>query len=411
MSYLLIRGDARRIPLADKSVHMVLTSPPYYGLRDYGCAGQIGLEETPEQYISTLADVFREVRRVLRDDGVVWLNLGDSYSSSLSNQNGRSREGFHGGNTERWVSQGHRCRSDCGLAPKQLLGIPWRVAFALQADGWYLRADCVWSKPNPMPESVRDRPTKSHEYIFLLAKSVAYYYDADAVREPWVRDYTAEKPRLRGKSSDGRFLTSNRAILTVGGKEEGGIQAHPLGRNRRSVWTIATQPLKAAHFATMPPKLAALCIKAGTSQKGCCPRCGALWRRRVRKSRVATRPGTDSKVNRASQHADSPYEGHSGMIVGNRDPKRYTTVTRTVDWESACTCLEPRPVPCVVLDPFGGAGTTPLVATALGRHGIALDLKPEYLALARRRIERPHVRHVGTGQGADLPLFAHLEDP
>jgi DNA modification methylase len=399
MSYLLIRGDAQRIPLADKSVHMVLTSPPYYGLRDYGCAGQIGLEETPEQYTSTLVDVFREVRRVLRDDGVVWLNLGDSYSSSPSNQNGRSREGFHGGNTERWVSQGRRCRSDCGLAPKQLLGIPWRVAFALQDDGWYLRADCVWSKPNPMPESVRDRPTKSHEYVFLLTKSERYFYDAGAVQECSI--YCG--PPKPGKQAQTAYtgLRFHSDQLGIGGKD--GF------RNRRSVWTIATQPLKAAHFATMPPKLAVPCIKAGTSRKGCCPRCGAPWRRRVRKSRLATRPGTDSKVNDALKSIVNHV--HHAAQVGNRDPLRHTTDIRTVGWESTCTCLEPRPVPCVVLDPFGGAGTTPLVATALGRHGIALDLKPEYLALARRRIERPHARHVGTGQGADLPLFAHLEDP
>jgi DNA modification methylase len=400
MSYLLIRGDARRIPLADGSVHCVVTSPPYYGLRDYGCAGQIGLEETPEQYVSTLVDVFREVRRVLRDDGTMFLNLGDSYNGGGGfSPDAPSNQGKAISRRAKTFESRKRIGWD-GLKPKDLIGIPWRVAFALQADGWYLRSDIIWSKLSPMPESVRDRPTKSHEYVFLLTKSEKYFYDVYAVAEPASDPDRPAQPAYRRALRGDPYAGQNRETWGDAGR-----------RNRRSVWTITTQPLKAAHFATMPPKLAALCIKAGTSRKGCCPRCGAPWRRRVRKSRVATRPGTDSKVNRASQHADSLYEGHSGMIVGNRDPKRHTTVSRMVGWESTCTCLEPRPVPCVVLDPFGGAGTTPLVAIALGRHGIALDLNPEYLALARRRIERPHARHVGTVAGADLPLFAHLEDP
>jgi DNA modification methylase len=404
MSYLLIRGDARRIPLADKSVHMVLTSPPYYGLRDYGCAGQIGLEETPEQYVSTLVDVFREVRRVLRDDGTMFLNLGDSYNGGGGfSPDAPSNQGKAISRRAKTFESRKRIGWD-GLKPKDLIGIPWRVAFALQADGWYLRSDIIWSKPSPMPESVRDRPTKSHEYIFLLTKSANYFCDTDAIREPFADERNGDPGDYSRSSHQANpYRLQNRA--------RPGLMEKYGGRNRRSVWTIASVPFNGAHFAVMPPKLAVLCIKAGTSRKGCCPRCGAPWRRRVRKSRVATRPGTDSKVNRASQHADSPYEGHSGMIVGNRDPKRHSTVSRTVGWESTCTCLEPHPTPCVVLDPFGGAGTTPLVATALGRHGIALDLKPEYLALARRRIERPHARHVGTVAGADLPLFAHLEDP
>jgi DNA modification methylase len=398
MSYLLIRGDARRIPLADKSVHMVLTSPPYYGLRDYGCTGQIGLEETPEQYVSTLVDVFREVRRVLRDDGTMFLNLGDSYNGGGGfSPDAPSNQGKAISRRAKTFESRKRIGWD-GLKPKDLIGIPWRVAFALQADGWYLRSDIIWSKPSPMPESVGDRPTKSHEYVFLFAKSANYFYDTDAVAEPASDPDRPAQPAYNRALRGDPYAGQNRGTWGDVGR-----------RNRRSVWTITTQPLKAAHFATMPPKLAVLCIKAGTSRKGCCPRCGAPWRRRVRKSRVATRPGTDSKVNDALKSIVNHV--HHAAQVGNRDPLRHTTDIRTVGWESTCTCLEPRPVPCVVLDPFGGAGTTPLVATALGRHGIALDLKPEYLALARRRIERPHARHVGTGQGADLPLFAHLEDP
>ena len=239
------------------SVQCCVTSPPYWGLRDYGCTGQIGLEDTPAAYVERLVEVFREVRRVLADDGVLWLNLGDSYNSNPSNQ--------HSSNVRANGSKavGRRQKREApGLKPKDLVGIPWRVAFALQDDGWYLRSDIIWSKPNPMPESVRDRPTKAHEYLFLLTKRARYYYDADAVRE--ANSPTANN---RGRRRDG---TANRAAsrrdsasisLSDNSRFDGA------GRNRRSVWTVAPRPYPGAHFAVMPPALVEPCIKAG-SRKG-----------------------------------------------------------------------------------------------------------------------------------------------
>jgi len=206
-------------------VQTCVTSPPYYGLRDYGVDGQIGLEQTPDEYIARLVAVFREVRRVLKDDGTLWLNLGDSYGG------------------------------------KDLLMIPARVALALQADGWYLRSEIIWHKPNPMPESVKDRPTKAHEMIYLLAKSAKYYYDADAVREPHVSTperYAREKERYKER---GKYLA-----VTQGGKDTVfSNELNPLGRNRRDVWTVATRPYKGAHFATFPPALIEPCILAGSA--------------------------------------------------------------------------------------------------------------------------------------------------
>ena len=208
--------------MAGSSVQCCVTSPPYWGLRDYGHDGQIGLEETPAAYVARLVAVFAEVRRVLADDGVLWLNLGDSYSD------------------------------------KQLVGIPWRVAFALQADGWYLRSDTIWHKPNPMPESVRDRPTKAHEYVFLMSKSARYFYAADAIREKSQHEYKAGALTLGYSSGSGRDdALRHRAGIGFGVNEK--------GRNARSVWTIPTQPYPGAHFAVMPPALADRCIRSGSA--------------------------------------------------------------------------------------------------------------------------------------------------
>jgi DNA modification methylase len=302
--HLLVRGDARRLPLADGSVHCAVTSPPYWGLRDYGEPGQIGLERLPGEYVTRLVEVFREVRRVLRDDGTLWLNLGDSYATQ-SPIRMRNRIGYGSRPKDHPLTPKP---SDIGYRHKDLIGIPWRVAFALQADGWYLRSDIIWAKPNPMPESVTDRPTRAHEYLFLLAKSERYYYDADAVREP----HATPRP-FRGKDAK----TIYRGAISGGADNcyapgPSGYGQPEGGRNRRSVWTVATRPYKGAHFAVMPARLAVPCVKAG------CPRGG------------------------------------------------------------------------IVLDPFAGAGTTVLVAEALGRRGIGLDLSPKYLRMARRRITRPH---------------------
>jgi DNA modification methylase len=280
-------------------VNCCVTSPPYFGLRDYGHAGQIGLEPTPDEYVAKLVEVFREVRRLLRDDGTVWLNLGDSYAAN------RSCQVPDGKWTDVGNSKGMKA-AELGAKPKDLLGIPWRVAFALQADGWYLRSDIIWHKPNPMPESVTDRPTKAHEYIFLLSKSPRYYYDAAAIAEDTGK--AGGPPRVFGaKVQEGTLRQDvGREFVDNG------------NRNRRTVWTVPTSPYSGAHFATFPPDLIEPCILAG------CPPDGT------------------------------------------------------------------------VLDPFGGAGTTGLVADRLQRNALLIELNPEYAEMARNRI---------TG---DAPLFAEV---
>ena len=303
MDYRIIEGDCiegmRR--LEGQSVNCVVTSPPYFGLRDYGHDGQIGLEASPDAFVAKLVEVFREVRRVLRDDGTVWLNLGDSYANG-----GRATRDAD----DKLLERGMNTRPDDGAKPKDLLGIPWRVAFALQADGWYLRQDIIWHKPNPMPESVRDRCTKAHEYIFLLSKSKRYYFDSEAIKEP------ASGGTSKG---DGRRL-AEQAIARTGGVISGGTAKSTLGtsatetRNRRSVWTVATKPYKGAHFATFPPDLIRPCILAG------CPKDGT------------------------------------------------------------------------VLDPFGGSGTTALVALEEGRKAVLCELNTDYIALAHKRLEGLQLR-------------------
>ncbi len=361
----VLLGDALEMlrPLPDESVHCCVTSPPYWGLRDYGVDGQLGLERTPEEYVTKMVEVFREVRHVLRDDGTLWLNLGDCYATGAGAVGQAPGGGSQG---DGWAKRGVMTTPNRmpipGLKSKDLVGIPWRVAFALQADGWWLRQDIVWHKPNPMPESVRDRCTKAHEYIFLLSKSGRYYYDADAIAEPAVLSNAASRQvvpanwaqsgektaiahsrRARGgktafrgqganrESASGPANRDGRDMRSVGSKN--GVQKEhdsgrrmventrrdraaagdhdsPFGatRNRRSVWTVATRPFPGAHFATFPPELIRPCIRAGSPQGG------------------------------------------------------------------------------VVLDPFFGAGTTGLVARQEGRSFIGIELNPAYVEMARRRL-------------------------
>jgi DNA modification methylase len=299
--------------MPDASVHTCVTSPPYFGLRDYGHDGQIGLEQTPDEYVAKMVDVFREVRRVLRDDGTLWLNLGDTYAADRGGttppaQTVAGGVGGRGGQKERrGQAEGYNPTRGCtryGLKHKDLIGIPWRVAFALQAGGWYLRQDIIWHKPNPMPESVRDRCTKAHEYIFLLSKSPRYYFDAEAIKEPaiYAPGKTKEVERKKG------YYGGKWAAPSDGSRNDGAFKAIRETRNRRDVWTVATRPYKGAHFATFPPDLIKPCILAG------CPEGGT------------------------------------------------------------------------VLDPFGGAGTTGLVATQAGRNAVLCEINPEYVEMARARI-------------------------
>lgn len=247
----ILLGDSLKVlqTLPDNFVNTCVTSPPYWGLRDYGTEGQIGLEDSPEQFVESLVQVFREVRRVLRDDGTLWLNLGDSYSGS-----GKGPAGNLGAtHNERCMENTHSAIVPNGLKPKDLIGVPWKVAFALQSDGWYLRQDIIWHKPNPMPESVKDRCTKSHEYIFLLSKSSKYYFDNKAISEP--SKYAGDN---RGARLDSRRGTECNSMSGVTGDM----------RNKRSVWTVTTHPFSGAHFATFPEKLIEPCILAGSPRGG-----------------------------------------------------------------------------------------------------------------------------------------------
>ncbi len=345
----LYHADARQLPIPDESIDCVVTSPPYWGLRDYGLDNGIGLEATPEDFCANMVEVFREVWRVLKPTGTVWMNLGDVYGD------------------------------------KQLLGIPWRVAFALQADGWYLRSDIIWSKPNPMPESVSDRPTKAHEYIFLLTKNPRYYYDADAIREANGHEADWNNYGGQGLITHPTGLDRNKIDLAEGFSQPKVMPnaTHPNGRNKRTVWEIATQPYPEAHFATYPEKLVEPCILAGTSEKGVCAECGKPWERITEKvldytSRTSP-PNKGRVVNRSNGNDKAAHMTHDGFILN-----RTSTIIR-LGWQPTCEC-NAEIVPATVLDPFVGSGTTLSVAQRLGRRGVGTDLNLEYLALASKRL-------------------------
>jgi DNA modification methylase len=395
----IYQGDVRAVlpELASDSVDCIVTSPPYWGLRDYSSDGQIGLERTPEEYVANLVAVFRELRRVLKPSGTCWLNLGDSYASSgiqgpnsglaeladrfAPRKNPRNPNRDDTGEVPRPVKT-----VPSGLKPKDLVGIPWRVAFALQADGWYLRSDIIWAKPNPMPESVTDRPTKAHEYLFLLTKASRYYFDADAVREAvspnWKRGAGAPMPELGDhRPTDGARGHQAQRVYDVA-----------KGANLRSVWTIATRPYPGAHFAVFPPELPERCIKAGSSERGVCPECGKPWERVVElgdlvasgPNGLADKPRSSSRRPDAGPLEERPTDGYGDL------PRRERTTTGW--WPSCEPNHDPRnerhllqPVPAVVLDPFAGSGTTGMVANRLSRRAILIDLNGDYLKQQLKR--------------------------
>ena len=609
----VMEGDCRSVlaTLPAQSVQCCVTSPPYYGLRDYGVDGQIGLEKTPDEYVAEMVAVFRDVRRVLRDDGVLWLNLGDSYNAAGRTGHGGTRVGYKQGSNRASASGGDACRpSVANLKEKDLIGIPWMVAFALRADGWYLRSECIWAKPNPMPESVTDRPTKAHEQVFLLSKSARYFYDADAISEPVQHPDQLHKSSRKTKDQESAFHGHAPTNL-------GRCGTDPNGRNARTIWTIATQPFSGVklrsdyvgadgkhyrlstdcpvhapratrqslqtaldgghrdqqsihnpgtddcpvagheggrdaiplktsdmigeeirlghgpesnpesktlaqspthsaddpaiggalphhtygtsehathlacgsgspllgssepatpsnrqshrtdpvpatspacnvsaqtangtadtsalpqpfgladhsresksdgsemgahpsarkvgssvrksafrhdngseclceqvttdHFATMPPALAERCIKAGTSERGCCAECGAPWVRVVETTRDERAFARDQ---RDGQSSGSSHRTINGVVPSFIPPKSTTT-----GWAPSCDCAPHDPIPCTILDPFGGAGTTALVADRLNRNATIIELNPEYAALARERVT------------ADAGMFAHV---
>ena len=343
--------------------------------------GAFGLEPTIEMYVEHTVQILREIRKVLRKDGVVFWNIGDSYASQGGPQVPQTANSNRVGGSD--TQNDHRSRQPSpGLKPKDACLIPFRVALAVQADGWWVRSDIIiWSKPNPMPEAVTDRPTKSHEYIFVFTKSKDYYFDADAVREenspnkPWGRASAAIRAPDRG---------GDPGLMAVAGQVSATDKYHSSGRNIRSVWEIATQPYPEAHFATFPEEIPRRCIKAGTSEKGCCPACGAPWERIIEKEYLKpaerTTTGNDDYVSGG---------GKSKRRGGINDGTFPTgLIPRTIGWKPGCTC--PRddklpPVPCLVLDPFAGSGTTLRVARDLGRHAIGIDISNEYKELAKDR--------------------------
>lgn len=404
-----VREQLRTLPA--ESVHCIVTSPPYFGVRCYGTepqvwgdgwVGELGSEPHVSSYVAHLVEVFREVRRVLRKDGVLWLNLGDSYVTAPAGNTGpandddgayqRRRDNQNAATGEDPQRRPVDWRSD-RLKPKDLIGIPWRVALALQDDGWWLRADCIWHKPNPLPESCRDRPmTKDKEYVFLLAKGRDYFWDGEDVREP-----------ATGRSVTHQ-LSSERYDATVNGPHSSG-RKFPPGKERsvpvvfstrvlRSVWKITAQPFHGAHFATFPEALAERCIRAGTSRGGVCAGCGKPWERVVcigepdlEHQRTC---GGDRKGEYHGQ-AQKAFEFTGAQNASNakRNILKGMGKRTTVGWKPDCKCdvlaVGP-PVPATVLDPFLGSGTTLLVARRLGHHGIGIELKPEYAEIAKERV-------------------------
>jgi DNA modification methylase len=322
---------------------------------------------------------FHEVKRVLRKDGTLWCNMGDCYAHTGA-CGGESPDGpRRPRELDRIAQERMGVRVPEGLKPKDLVGQPWRLAFALQADGWYLRSDIIWAKPNPMPESVTDRPTKAHEYIFLLSKSPRYFYDQEAVREKSADPYSWEEYQKQLGHSFGGSIETRFGI----DKHDGG-RSHPAGRNSRTVWEIATQPYAAAHFATFPEELPRRCIKAGTSEKGCCPKCGSPWERITEDLEPVQQhwsPGTQEKA----VIAQGPHGKTSVINTGFITPKK------SIGWQPTCSCGLTETVPCVVLDPFAGSGTTGAVARSMGRSSILIELNPEYVKLIRERCETNHV--------------------
>ena len=370
---ILVGDSAARLgELPAESIHSAVTSPPFWGLRDYRVQGQLGRERTPEQYIDRLVEILRHLRRTLRPDGTLWLNLGDCYA-----------------------------RAGSGLKPTDLVGIPWRVALALQADGWYLRCDIVWKKPNTMPESVTSRPTKAHEYLFLLSKSARYYYDGAAIREPLQdgdhhRNVLGQASHVPGDSPHAglrRYGAGNvkRALAdgTKGGRSDHLGSGVPWvddgsGRNARSVWTINTRPFKGAHFAVFPPALPMRCIKAGTSELGCCEACGMPYRRIKGKVAADGKPPVVIEKRRKAQPSRT-YSRHHSSIPGGQSLAAGTKIT--LGWEVECGCGA-GVGRSVVIDPFAGSGTTLLVAKQLGRDFIGIDLNPSYCDMARERLDK-----------------------
>ena len=456
--------------LGPESVHCVVTSPPYWGLRDYGVDGQVGLEDTPDEYVEALVSVFREVKRVLRTDGVAWLNLGDSYC-------GGGRAGTNPEYQEKHTTFGKTAPKEehgkygvpqavpAGLKAKDLALVPFRVVLALQADGWWVRSVMPWVKANVMPENCLDRPTTAHEYWFMLTRSASYFYDIDAVRKPhtaFQRRYS--KPTMEhGNGVDYRDLAGGRPrnrsgkALAYAYGEPGVLSpaGHVGGRNRRTSdpWVeslevviaeqeaylahlkevqkaglltsedgvplgirATTTPYRGSHFACFPPKLIEPLISASTSERGCCPTCGAQWTRQVERGPKAPEPEHRNPTKRLIPgQPGNVGSGNMGFRASNLSGVEMSEwkdahPDKTVGWEAGCTCEgNTGQSRAVVLDPFSGSATTGMVAMSMGRNYVGTDLNGAYLALAEARIlgsAPPDPKSAGRGdEGSALDLF------
>jgi len=375
--------------------HCCVTSPPYWRQREYlpdnhpSKALELGNEETLEGYLDSQVAVFREVRRVLRADGTLWLNISDGYADGGNGAGGiaKTRRAWQSACTKR----GWRKRPP-EIPHKGMIGIPWRLALALQDDGWVLRADCIWAKPNPQPEGVRDRPVRAHEYVFLLAKSERYFYDRDAIREP--HQDLAGGPERFGHVGQANVSRKH----AEGARERVVCQVppaqgyNPLGRNATTVWRIPTQRFDGNHFATFPERLARRCIEAGTSQRGCCPACGAPWTRVVDlERRIDGEPVANKSLLRPAKNKSRSTPSRAQGVGHNR----IRTWGKASGWQSTCDCKAGEPIPCVVLDPYSGAGTAGVVARKLQRRYIGIELSPDYVRQSAQRIAE-----------VDGPLFA-----
>jgi len=414
--------------------HSILTSPPYWQLRDYktphqqwpamgyvpisgfkpvkvkAWTGELGQEPTIDMFIAHLVYVFRELKRVLRDDGTLWVNLGDSYIGNGSNSDTYTT-GLEG-RVNSATQPSRATKKDNTIAAKNKCGIPHRFALAMQADGWIWRDDIIWHKRSPMPGSQRDRTSVAHEMVMMFSKKRHYFYDIHSILEK-----SSDNTHNRGKG-----ITPKSSLAEKGTKNNNSFAEsvkHKVDkRYPRSVWTLSSEPSKELHFATWPTKLVRKMVLASTSEKGCCSKCGKPWFKILKRKRFATRSGAGSKVKKIGGwaygkgshdvkqhntpesrlgrglHPDSPYQDHHGTICGNRDPQRHTTKLVMKGWQKPCEC-EADIVPCRVLDPFGGMATTGLVCERLHRECTAIELSPAYASRAESRLEQIRQEEVG----------------
>ena len=424
MSVQILYGHAldRLRELPDESVHCAVSSPPYWRQRNYHIAGQLGLEHTPEEYIDNITAVFREVRRVLRSDGTCWVNIGDKWASGGHGGGGsymqdRGEAWAHAKDAKGWRSP------PTGYKDKDLVGVPWMLAFAMRNEGWYLRQCNIWGKPNCMPESVTDRSTASHEYVFHFAKNNDYFYDAEAARTPPPPQSDTELARNsiearkdRANADAKSAPTAERNGIRRSDKQRGHTRKHEGfndrwdamerseqmagGANLRSVWWISPAQYREGHFAVMPSLLAEICIRAGTSAHGVCAQCGKPWERITEKGAADVEHQRACGGDAAGEYHGEAVKDYEGAGVQNASAVKARVLAGMADritlgWQRTCEC-DAGVVPATVLDPFGGAGTTGLVADRLGRNAILIELNPDYVALARQRVI------------ADAPLLAEV---